>query len=55
MGPACLGRISFVSVPWFTQESVDKERGIIGQEIGMIEDDPHWKCYMNLMKARTPG
>ncbi len=42
---------SFVSVPWFTQESVDKERGIIGQEIGMIEDDPHWKCYMNLMKA----
>ena len=43
--------LSFVSVPWFTRESVDKERGIIGQEIGMIEDDPHWKCYMNLMKA----
>lgn len=43
--------LSFVSVPWFTKESVDKERGIIGQEIGMIEDDPHWKCYMNLMKA----
>ena len=43
--------LSFVSIPWFTQESVDKERGIIGQEIGMIEDDPHWKCYMNLMKA----
>ena len=32
--------LSFVSVPWFTQESVDKEQGIIGQEIGMIEDDP---------------
>ena len=43
--------LSFVSVPWFTQESVDKERGIIGQEIGMIEDEPHWKGYMNLMKA----
>ena len=43
--------LSFVSVPWFTQESVDKEQGIIGQEIGMIEDDPNWKCYMNLMKA----
>ena len=43
--------LSFVSVPWFTRESVDKERGIIGQEIGMIEDDPHWKCYMNLMEA----
>ena len=43
--------LSFVSIPWFTPESVDKERGIIGQEIGMIEDDPHWKGYMNLMKA----
>ncbi|MCI8422012.1 MAG: insulinase family protein [Lawsonibacter sp.] len=43
--------LSFVSVPWFTQESVDKERGIIGQEIGMIEDDPHWRVYMNLMEA----
>ena len=43
--------LSFVSIPWFTQESVDKEQGIIGQEIGMIEDDPHWKGYMNLMKA----
>lgn len=43
--------LSFVSVPWFTRESVDKERGIIGQEIGMIEDDPEWKCFMNLMAA----
>ncbi len=43
--------LSFVSVPWFTQESVDKEQGIIGQEIGMIEDDPNWKVYMNLMEA----
>ncbi len=43
--------LSFVSIPWFTQESVDKERGIIGQEIGMIEDSPDWKCFMNLMAA----
>ena len=43
--------LSFVSVPWFTQESVDKEQGIIGQEIGMIEDDPEWKTFMNLMAA----
>ncbi|MCI8870273.1 MAG: insulinase family protein [Lawsonibacter sp.] len=41
--------LSFVSVPWFTQESVDKERGIIGQEIGMIEDNPDWRVYTNLM------
>ena len=32
--------LSFVSIPWFTQESVDKEQGIIGQEIRMVEDDP---------------
>ena len=43
--------LSFVSIPWFTQESVDKEQGIIGQEIGMIEDDPDWKVFMNLMAA----
>lgn len=41
--------LSFVSVPWFTEESVEKERGIIGQEIGMIEDNPDWKVFMNLM------
>ena len=41
--------LSFVSVPWFTKESVDKERGIIGQEIGMIEDNPDWKVFMNLL------
>lgn len=41
--------LSFVSIPWFTQESVEKERGIISQEIGMIEDNPDWKVFMNLM------
>lgn len=40
--------LSFVSVPWFTPESVDKEQGIIGQEIRMAEDDPDWRVYMNL-------
>lgn len=43
--------LSFVSVPWFTQESVDKEQGIIAQEIGMIEDNPYWCVYINLMKC----
>jgi len=43
--------LSFVSVPWFTQESVDKEQGIIGQEIGMIQDNPDWKVFTNLMAA----
>ncbi len=43
--------LSFVSVPWFTDESVEKEQGIIGQEIGMVEDDPSWAVYINLMKG----
>ncbi len=43
--------LSFVSVPWFTRESVDKEQGIIGQEIQMIEDDPSWQVFMNLLQA----
>ena len=43
--------LSFVSVPYFTDESVQKEQGIIAQEIGMIEDNPDWRVFMNLMKA----
>ncbi len=43
--------LSFVSVPWFTQESVEKEQGIIGQEIRMVEDDPGWRLYMDLMEC----
>ena len=53
--------LSFVSVPYFTDESVEKEQGIIGQEIGMIEDNPEWQVYKQLMlslyhtsPARTP-
>ena len=43
--------LSFVSIPWFTPESVDKEQGIIGQEIRMVEDDPNWRVYMNLTRC----
>ena len=43
--------LSFVSIPYFTKESVDKEQRIIGQEIGMIEDDPDWVVFMDLMQA----
>lgn len=41
--------LSFVSVPYFTQASVDKERGIISQEIRMTEDTPDWRVYKNLL------
>lgn len=43
--------LSFVSVPWFTAESVAKEQGIIGQEIQMIEDNPFWRLYNNLLQG----
>ena len=43
--------LSFVSVPYFTEESVAKEQGIIGQEIRMIEDNPDWQIYTRMLKA----
>ncbi len=43
--------LTFVTTPYFTSESVEKERGIIGQEIRMIEDDPDWQLYHSLMQA----
>jgi len=42
--------LDFVSVPYFTQESVSKEQGIIGQEIRMIEDSPGHAVYYNFLK-----
>lgn len=43
--------LEFVSVPYFTQESVEKEKGIIGQEIQMYEDNPNWQSYHMLMES----
>ena len=43
--------LSFVSIPYFTDESVEKERGIISQEIRMVEDTPDWRVYTNLLEA----
>lgn len=43
--------LSFVSVPWFTPESVAKEQGIIGQEIRMGDDDPDTQVFYSLMKG----
>ena len=43
--------LSFVSVPYFTEESVSKEQGIIGQEIRMCEDSPSRRVLFNLLRA----
>ncbi len=43
--------LSFVQAPYFTKENVDKEQGIIGQEIQMYDDEPSWKVFFNLLRA----
>ncbi|MCL5072151.1 MAG: insulinase family protein [Actinobacteria bacterium] len=43
--------LNFVQNPYITEESVEKEKGIIGQEIRMYEDDPGWRSFFNLLKA----
>ena len=43
--------LEMVTKPYFTQESVDKEQGIIGQEIDMNEDAPETRIFEDLMKA----
>ncbi|HYF93224.1 MAG TPA: pitrilysin family protein [Symbiobacteriaceae bacterium] len=43
--------LDFVQNPWFTDESVAKEQGIIEQEIRMYLDDPGWRSNANLLEA----
>lgn len=43
--------LSFVQTPYFTKDNVDKEQGIIGQEIGMYDDDPGWRLMMNFLSS----
>ena len=41
--------MDYVQHPYFTDQNVEKEKGIIGQEIGMYDDDPGWQLYMNAL------
>ncbi len=43
--------LDFVTTPYFTEASVDKEQGIIGQEIDMNVDNPETRVFENLMLA----
>ncbi len=43
--------ITFVKTPYFTDENVEKEKGIIAQEIKMYQDNPQWKVFFNLLKG----
>lgn len=42
--------MDYVQHPYFTDENVEKEKGIIGQEIRMYEDYPEWKVYLNAIE-----
>ena len=43
--------LDFVRHPYFTQQTVEKEQGIIGQEIRMYRDVPDWRVLFNLLCA----
>ena len=43
--------LSYVQDPYYTDENVSKEQGIIGQEIRMYDDDGQWQVMINQLKA----
>lgn len=43
--------LGFVQEPYFTQETVDKEQGIIAQEIKMGNDNPGNRVFYNMLKC----
>lgn len=43
--------LDFVLTPHLTEENVEKEKGIIVQEIKMYDDDPNWRVYFNGLRA----
>lgn len=42
--------INFVQEPYFTEQTVEKEKGIIGQEITMYDDQPDWRLYFGAIE-----
>lgn len=43
--------LDFVQHPYFTAETVQKEQGIIGQEIRMYDDQPDWRVLFNMLRG----
>lgn len=43
--------LNYVKSPYFTDANVEKEKGIIGQEIRMYDDDGEWRVMFNLLSA----
>lgn len=46
--------LDFVQAPYFTAETVEKEKGIIAQEIGMYEDEASFQLMMGILKNLYP-
>lgn len=49
--PALDELMDYVQHPYFTDENVEKEKGIISQEIMMYDDYPEWVVYMNAIRS----
>ncbi len=43
--------LELMQTPYFTKENVEKEQGIIGQEINMYLDNPGWRVFFNMLQA----
>ncbi|GAK47915.1 Zn-dependent peptidase [Secundilactobacillus oryzae JCM 18671] len=46
--------LDFVQIPYFSNQTVEKEIGIIGQEIMMYDDDPNWQAYFGAIADLYP-
>lgn len=46
--------LDFVQEPYFTEASVNKEKGIIAQEIQMYQDDPNWRQFFGIINNLYP-
>lgn len=47
--------LNFVQHPYFSEQTVEKEKGIIAQEIKMYEDDPNWQMLFGIIKNLYPN
>ena len=44
-----------VETPYFTEETVNKEKGIIAEEIKMYQEQPGYKLMFNTLRAMIPN
>lgn len=43
--------MDYVQSPYYTDQNVEKEKGIIGQEIMMYDDDPSFQLYLDTLQC----